>query len=229
MAKKYVSNKDESVRIFRSNLLEMFTYVHPVVPHVIFIPVIAVMLFLSYSAGVQVGRIVLFFIAGLILWTLAEYLVHRFVFHTTPELEDEVREIVSRLAPGEAALAKLGTLRQRHYFLAHGVHHDFPNDSKRLVLPPSLSIPLAVTFFLAFRLAAGPGAGPGLFAGFTLGYLIYDTIHYAVHHFSLHGRVMLYLKKKHFRHHYQDSTRDFGVSTPIWDWVLGTARQAKGG
>lgn len=224
MARKYVSNKDVSVRIFRSGFLEYFTYVHPIVPHLIYIPVIALVLYLSYAAGVAVGQIVLLFVGGLALWTVAEYLVHRFVFHTTPELEEEVREIVAALAPGEAAFPKLTSFRQRHYFLAHGVHHDFPNDSKRLVIPPSMSIPLGVLFFAAFRLVFGAAAGPALFAGFTLGYLIYDTVHYAVHHFSLHGRVMLYLKKKHFRHHYQNSRRDFGVSSPLWDWVLGTGR-----
>jgi 4-hydroxysphinganine ceramide fatty acyl 2-hydroxylase len=222
MARTYVSNKDESVRIFRSGFLEWFTYVHPIVPHVIYIPVIALVVYLSYAAGVAPGRIALLFVGGLPLWTLAEYVVHRFVFHTAPELEEEVRQIVSALEPGEAALPKLTRFRQRHYFLAHGVHHDFPNDSKRLVLPPSVSIPLAVAFFTAFRFALGPSAGPALFAGFTFGYVIYDTIHYAVHHFSLHGRVMLYLKKKHFRHHYQDSRRDFGVSNPLWDWILRT-------
>ncbi len=106
--------------------------------------------------------------------------------------------------------------------MAHGVHHDYPNDSKRLVLPPSVSIPLAVLFFAAFSLAFGSASGPAIFGGFVIGYLIYDTVHYAVHHFSLHGRVMLYLKKKHLRHHYQDSRRDFGVSTPLWDWILRT-------
>jgi sterol desaturase/sphingolipid hydroxylase (fatty acid hydroxylase superfamily) len=222
MARKYVSNKDESVRIFKSDFLEWFTYVHPVVPHLIFVPVTAFVLYLSYAAGVGPARIALLFVGGLVLWTLAEYLVHRFIFHTTPELEEEVRQIVSGLGPGEAALPKLTSFRQRHYFLAHGVHHDYPNDSKRLVLPPSVSIPLAVLFFAAFSLAFGSASGPAIFGGFVIGYLIYDTVHYAVHHFSLHGRVMLYLKKKHLRHHYQDSRRDFGVSTPLWDWILRT-------
>lgn len=223
MVKKYVSNKDESVRIFRSGFLEWFTYVHPAVPHVIYIPVILLVVYLSYAAGVAPGRIALLLVGGLALWTLAEYLVHRFVFHTTPELEEKVRQIVAELQPGEAALPKLSGFRQRHYFLAHGVHHDYPNDSKRLVLPPSLSIPLAVVFFLAFSFAFGSGAGPTIFGGFTLGYLIYDTVHYAVHHFSPRGPVMRYLKKKHFRHHYQNSRRDFGVSNPLWDWILRTA------
>lgn len=156
MARKYVSNKDESLRIFRSDFLEWFTYVHPVVPHVLYTPIVAFVVSAAYAAGVAPGRIALLFVGGVAIWTLAEYVVHRFVFHTRPELEEEVRQIVAGLEPGEAALPKLGSFRQRHYFLAH-------------------------------------------------------------------GRVMLYLKKKHFRHHYQDSRRDFGVSSPLWDWILRTA------
>ncbi len=226
MTKLYVSNEDESVRIFKSGFLEWFSHVHPAVPHAIYIPVIGYMLYSSDAHGMQVPRIGLLFLVGAFLWTLTEYFVHRFVFHTTLEAEVEVREIVSHLAPGEAVLPKLATWRQKQYFLAHGVHHDFPNDSKRLVMPPSVSIPLAVVFYAAFRLLLGPGDGPALFAGFVFGYLIYDTIHYAVHHFSRHGRILLYLKKHHFRHHYQDSRKDFGVSNPLWDLVLGTAGAA---
>jgi 4-hydroxysphinganine ceramide fatty acyl 2-hydroxylase len=223
MPKKYVSNKDESVRIFKNGFLERFTFVHPIVPHLIYVPVIALVLYLSYAAGATPGRIALLFVGGLALWTPAEYLFHRFVFHTSPRVEEEVHQIVAGLEPGAAVLSALRGVRQRHYFLAHGVHHDFPNDSRRLVLPPSLSIPMAVLFFAAFRVAFGASAGPALFGGFTFGYLVYDTIHYAVHHLSLHNRVMLYLKKKHFRHHYQNSRRDFGVSNPLWDWILRTA------
>jgi hypothetical protein len=222
MTKHYVSNRDVSVRIFKGDFFEWFSHVHPAVPHVIFIPVIGYMIYSSYVHGVQAGRIGLLFVAGMFLWTLTEYFVHRFIFHTTPEMEEEVRNTVSQLGPGEPALRKLAGLRQKHYFLAHGVHHDFPNDTKRLVMPPSLSIPLAVVFYVAFRFLFGVGSGPGLFAGFVFGYVIYDTIHYAVHHFSLHGRILLYLKKHHFRHHYQDCRKDFGVSSPLWDVVLGT-------
>ncbi len=222
MAKLYVSNEDATVRIFKSDFLEWFSHVHPAVPHLIYIPVIVYMLYSSYIHGMDVLRIGVLFLAGMLLWSLTEYCVHRFVFHTTLDVEMKVREIVLGLKPGEAAFSKLTTLRQKQYFLSHGVHHDFPNDSKRLVMPPSVSIPLAVLFYVAFRLLLGPGDGSALFAGFTLAYLVYDTIHYAVHHFRLHGRITLYLKKMHFRHHYQDSTKDFGVSNPLWDKVLGT-------
>jgi sterol desaturase/sphingolipid hydroxylase (fatty acid hydroxylase superfamily) len=225
MARKYVSNKDESVRIFKSDFLERFTYVHPAVPHIIYIPVISFTLYLSYSRGLSALAIAGMFFAGILVWTVAEYFVHRYAFHATPQIEAEVRDIVATLEPGEPAFAKITGLRHKHYFLAHGVHHDFPNDSKRLVMPPSASIPLAILFYVLFWLVFGSTFGPAAFAGLVFGYLVYDTVHYAVHHFNLHGRVMLYLKKHHFRHHYQDSTNDFGVSSPLWDLILGTWRR----
>jgi 4-hydroxysphinganine ceramide fatty acyl 2-hydroxylase len=217
MAKKYVSNKDESVRIFRSGVLEWFTQVHPAVPHVLYLPAIAFTLYLSGANGVALSRIALMFLGGVLLWTIAEYFLHRFALHSGPQIEDEVRQIVQSLPPGTPALGSLENFR-----------HDYPNDTRRLVLPPSVSLPLAVIFFALYWALFGMGDGPAIFAGFTFGYVVYDTIHYAVHHFSLRGPVLLYLKKHHFRHHYQDSTKDFGVSSPVWDLVLGTfGRTAK--
>ena len=224
MAKKYVSNKDVSVRMFRSDLLESLSHVHPVVPHVIFLPLIAFMLFRSAQQGVAVPRIGLELVAGVLVWTLAEYVFHRFVFHAPARVESEVRDTVAALEADEPALREISGWRHVFYFIAHGVHHDFPNDSRRLVMPPSVSVPLALAFWLVFRAALGPAAAPAVFAGFVAGYLAYDTIHYAVHHFSLRNPVLLYLKKHHFRHHYDDSSRDFGVSSPLWDLVVGTYR-----
>lgn len=226
MPKMYVSNKDESVRMFKSDFFESFSHVHPAVPHVIYIPVIAYMLYSSFTNGVAVPGIALLFLGGVFFWSLVEYLVHRFAFHTTPAVELDVRERVSRLKPGEAVFSVLDTFQQKQYFLSHGVHHDYPNDSKRLVMPPMISIPLGLVFYYALTTLFGVGNGSAVFAGQVLGYLIYDTVHFAVHHFQLRSRVTLYLKKKHFRHHYQDSTRDFGVSNPLWDMVMGTMGQA---
>jgi len=227
MPKQYVSNKDVSVRIFRSDLLEFFSHVHWTVPHMIYVPVIVIMVALAARdlGAPTVGGLV---VLGALIWTPFEYFAHRFVFHAGPTIETEVRDIVAGLAPGEPALQHMRTYRQKHYFVAHGVHHDFPNDTKRLVMPPSVSIPLGVIFFFLFRWMAGPVTGLPLFAGFVAGYLVYDTVHYAVHHFSLHHPVLLYLKKHHYRHHYNDSTRDFGVSSPLWDVLMGTFSRRQG-
>lgn len=221
MAKQYVSNKDVSVRIFKNDVMEFFTHVHWTVPLVLYIPVVVAVLLVA-GRTLPVEEVGLYALAGVALWTVVEYFAHRFVFHAGPQIETEVREIVGQLPPGEPALQHMRTFRQRHYFIAHGVHHDFPNDTRRLVLPPSVSVPLAVGFFFLFRGLLGPGIGLAMYGGFVAGYVTYDTVHYAVHHFSLHNAVMLYLKKHHYRHHYNDSTKDFGVTSPAWDVVMGT-------
>jgi sterol desaturase/sphingolipid hydroxylase (fatty acid hydroxylase superfamily) len=227
VAKQYVSNRDESIRIFQSDTLEWLTRVHPAVPHAIYLPVIVLSLWGSHAAGLSLTRMGLAFAAGLLLWTLVEYVIHRFMFHAAPELETEVQRIVNEVPLGTPVFSRLRSWKQRHYFLAHGVHHDFPSDARRLVMPPVTSVPLAIVFFLLFRLAFGAAFGPASFAGFVLGYLAYDTIHFLVHHTTPRSRVLLYLKKKHYRHHYGDSLRDYGVSTPLWDFLFGTAGRGR--
>jgi hypothetical protein len=219
--RRYVSNEDETCRMFRNDLFERLSHVHPAVPHVLYLPVIAVMLVLAARAGQPAGQIALLFVGGALCWSLLEYVIHRFVFHPPQWVEEETRAVTASLAPGEAVIPALPTWRHRFYFLVHGVHHDYPNDSRRLVMPPSVSIPLAVIFFFLFRWVLGP-AMPAAFAGLVFGYLVYDTTHYLTHHSAGQTALGRYQKKRHFRHHYYDSTRNFGVSSPLWDLVWGT-------
>ena len=201
MAKLYVSNKDESARLFTSNFMEFFTHVHWSVPIILYVPVIVY--FLARTSGVTdygAGTAVLLFLGGLFVWTFTEYTLHRFVFHYQPS----------------------STWGQRMHFLVHGVHHDYPNDSKRLVMPTVVSIPLALLFFGLFTLLLGDTFTPPFFAGFLFGYVCYDTIHYATHHAPLKSPLGLWVKHHHVRHHYLDNGRGFGVSTPLWDYVFRT-------
>lgn len=57
-------------------------------------------------------------------------------------------------------------------------------------------------------------------AFFIVGYLCYDYTHYAVHHFDLQSSVGRYLKRHHMQRHFRDPNRNFGVSSPLWDWVF---------
>ncbi len=141
MAKHYVSNADVSVRMFRSDFLERFSHVHPAVPHVIYVPLV---LGLLWTERATPGRTALLWLGGVVLWTLAEYLLHRFVFHAPDHVMAETHDVVARLAPGEAVLPALPTWRHRSYFIAHGVHHEYPSDSTRLVMPPGASVPIAI-------------------------------------------------------------------------------------
>jgi sterol desaturase/sphingolipid hydroxylase (fatty acid hydroxylase superfamily) len=200
MAQRYVSNKNESVRMFESSFMEFFSHVHPVTPLVIYLPAIAFMLDLAVRQRAQpIGAVVGLCALGLLIWTLVEYTMHRWVFHYQP---------TSRLG-------------KQFHFLLHGVHHDYPKDATRLVMPPVVSIPLALFFCGCFFLGFGRLA-PAAFAGFLVGYLFYDMVHYATHHFSMKRGVWLWLKKYHMRHHYDDDHSGYGVSSPLWDYVFGT-------
>jgi 4-hydroxysphinganine ceramide fatty acyl 2-hydroxylase len=228
MAKLYVSNKDESVRMFKSDMLERFTHVHHTVPLLLFVPVVAYMLYATQRAGMGVGRAVLLFMSGVAIWTIAEYVVHRFGFHVSRDAEIKVQDTVEGLKSEQPVLAAIGELEQLRYFLAHGVHHTHPNDTKRLVMPPVVSVPLAIVFYWIFRVAFGPVDMLPAFAGLVTGYLFYDMTHYAVHHIRPRTRLGRYLKKHHFRHHYMDPEKNYGVSSPFWDVVWGTLNRTAG-
>ncbi len=199
MAKLYISNKDESPRLFQSDVLELFTRVHWSVPILLYGPVI--IYFLTRSPEVGTGKAAFLFLGGVLFWTFTEYMLHRFVFHYQPS-------------------SRWG---QRLHFLAHGIHHDYPNDSTRLVMPPSVSIPLAILFYGLFAVLMPATFLPVFYAGFLFGYVCYDSIHYAAHHAPMNGKLGRLVKQHHLRHHYMDGERGFGVSTPLWDHVFGTA------
>ncbi len=201
MPKNFVSNKDETVRMFKSDFLEALSKVHPSVPLIIYVPIILFMLYLSINAyHMPVFSILGLMVFGIFIWTLTEYLLHRFIFHW---------ELKSKIG------AKI-------HFIFHGVHHDYPSDSRRLVMPPSVSIPLAAIFYFLFKALLGDISVFPFFAGFLIGYLIYDITHYAIHHFNMHSKFWLMIKNHHMKHHYQDSHKGFGVSSPMWDKIIGT-------
>jgi len=224
--RRYVSNEDETCRMFRSEVLERLSHVHPAVPHILYLPVIAVMLFLAFRAGQGLLLIAGLVAGGALVWSALEYVIHRFVFHPPQWIEDETRAVTASLGPTQAVIPALPTWRHKFYFLVHGVHHDYPNDSGRLVMPPSVSIPLAVLFFFLFQWLVGP-LTPAAFAGLVGGYLVYDTTHYLTHHSAGKTALGRYQKKRHFRHHYYDSTRNFGVSSPLWDAIWGTMGKSR--
>src|SRR5207247_5435748 len=135
--------------------------VHPAVPVIIFAPAIAVLLGLAAGRVGGLGFAALV-VGGYAFWTLSEYWIHRAIFHFEPE---------------EGFGARL-------HWIIHGVHHDHPNDPMRLVMPPSVSVPLASGFVVAFVAIMGTPTAWAFAAGFLAGYVIYDEIHYHLHHHS---------------------------------------------
>src|SRR6476620_5439969 len=106
MPQRYVSNKNESVRMFKSDFMEFFSHVHPATPLVLYLPVVVYLLYASVSHNSFLVLVVagLFFV-GMLCWTLLEYVALRNVIHYEPK-------------------TRLG--KQLH-FIDNGVHHDYPN------------------------------------------------------------------------------------------------------
>lgn len=199
MAKNFVSNSTESVRMFKSDFMEFFSRVHWTVPMITYIPVVLFFIYRSFFVAHTSGLLFAgMFVTGLLSWTLFEYIMHRWIFHFVPK-------------------SKLGL---RLHFIFHGVHHDYPNDMKRLVLPLSVSVPLAFGVYFALRAFMPPMYLYPFFSAFVLGYIFYDTVHYALHHFNFKGEIWKKIKKHHMLHHYQDASKGFGVSSELWDKVL---------
>jgi sterol desaturase/sphingolipid hydroxylase (fatty acid hydroxylase superfamily) len=190
--------------MFESELLDAFSRIPWTVVPAVYVPWIGVLARRSLQTTPP-ARAAALAAAGYAGWTLTEYVMHRHVFHYEPR-------------------SRIG---QRLHWTLHGVHHDHPNDPLRLVMPPSVSVPLSALFFAGFRLALGPAAHP-VGVGFWLGYLGYDMVHYHVHHRRPKTRAGRWLRELHMRHHFSDHTRGFGVSAPWWDRVFRTELRRDG-
>lgn len=145
----------------------------------------------------SVIHLLLMMLVGLIIWTLIEYLVHRFIFH------------------GRSTNRKV----QKFRFFMHGYHHQYPTDKNRLVLPIVITLPIIL---LIFVIISRLGVGFGLLAGMTLGYVLYDGTHYMIHRSNPKNKILLYLKRYHFYHHFKNSECCFGVTSPFWDYPFKT-------
>ena len=201
-----VNISEEPIRLFKSDFLEFFTHISPITVLVIWLPVVGFFIYRSIVVkSVSVLVLILGLLLGLFLWTLSEYLLHRFLFHFPAKTE----------------------WQKRLSFLMHGVHHAQPRDKTRLVMPPAVSIPLAAIFYGLFYVAFTyvlmiPNWTAPVFAGFIIGYIIYDMTHYATHHVSMKKGYFRMVRQQHMHHHFQTPDKRFGVSSPLWDYVFGT-------
>jgi len=158
------------------------------------------------------GEVAMYWCFGLFLWTLVEYVLHRFLFH------------LDKFLPNNRVALTL-------HFLLHGIHHYLPMDKLRLVMPPALFLILATPFY---RLAHNvfyynPYAAKAVFCGGIFGYICYDLTHYFLHHKKLPSFYQE-LKRYHLEHHFMDYENGFGVTSKFWDVIFGTQlRGTKGG
>jgi sterol desaturase/sphingolipid hydroxylase (fatty acid hydroxylase superfamily) len=198
----FVSNRNESPKMFENKFLDFFSRVHVLSVPILFVPITSYFIYRS-AVDFEIGWAIVLglFVAGFSFWTLMEYCIHRFFFH-------------------KKFTTSLG---KKIYHIAHGVHHDFPNDSLRLVMPPVINLSLATLFYWSFYvLIQNKGITAGFFAGFTFGYMVYDLMHFASHFYNFKNGWFQRIKRSHLLHHYREPNSGFGLSTIFWDRVFGT-------
>ncbi|KAM5533569.1 hypothetical protein V8D89_012785 [Ganoderma adspersum] len=142
------------------------------------------------------------FILGNLVWTILEYIFHRFLFH------------IDRLLPDHPYALMI-------HFLMHGIHHYLPMDRLRLVMPPVLFVVLSTPMTKLAHLIFPTAMANGVISGAFTFYVIYDVMHYALHHSRLPAYAKE-MKKYHLAHHYKNFDLGFGVTSKIWDYIFNT-------
>ena len=189
-----------SVRVFRSAWIERYlSRVHPALPAILWGPVAILSIAWGHHAGLSPARSLVLGVAGLLAWTLFEYILHRWVFHFIPQT----------------------TEGKRWWYPVHQIHHDV-QEWDRLVAPPLLSLPLCAFFLTLFYGVFGTPTLWPFFGGFVLGYLAYDYVHLYTHFARPTSRLGKGLRRRHLQHHHAFPDRWYGVSSPLWDYVFRT-------
>lgn len=190
-----------SAHMFNNPLLEKLSRTHISIPIIMFLVVGCLSAYFGITTtSISVGVAVLLVLAGFLVFTFVEYLMHRYLYHMLPT--NKIKDTIQ--------------------YSMHGVHHDYPKDKDRLAMPPFISALYAVILYYLFTFLMGDYAYYFL-PGFLIGYALYLGVHYIVHAYQPPKNFLKMLWVNHAIHHYKDPDVAFGVSVPIWDYVFGTA------
>ena len=196
---------DKASKMFENPILDKLTSSHASIP--ISMLVLFGIGFLYWGTQhtlLNNSQYIILVLAGIVSWTLFEYLMHKHLYHMLPT--NKIRGWIQ--------------------YNMHGMHHEYPKDKSRLAMPPLAIIVIVFMFLFLFRLIMDDFAF-GFTPGFLFGYAGYLCVHYIVHAFPRPNGMFKVLWVNHAIHHYKDPDVAFGVSTPLWDHVFGTMPKKK--
>jgi sterol desaturase/sphingolipid hydroxylase (fatty acid hydroxylase superfamily) len=189
-----------SAQIFSNPVLERISRTHISIPITLFLAISSVSLFYGVTAtSIPFGFGLAVAVLGIIAFTFVEYMMHKHFFHMEPDTP----------------------IKDKLQYGIHGVHHDYPRDKDRLAMPPFVSAAYSAILYLVFTLLMGDFALYFL-PGFLIGYSGYLGVHYVVHVYNPPKNFLKVLWVNHAIHHYKNPDSAFGVSSPLWDYLLGT-------
>lgn len=193
-----------SARMFENPFLEACSKVHPVAPFAFYIPIVVALMVYALGTGKStLAHAALFVPLGWVTWDLMEYGIHRGFFHWEGS----------------------GPFTRKLHEIIHGYHHQYPDDSLRLVMPLGASIPLAVVVATLLALVGKPAATIPYFCGIVAGYLFYDFTHWSSHYRPPRTAWGRAIRAHHMAHHFATPDRNFGISHRWVDLLMGTLKK----
>jgi 4-hydroxysphinganine ceramide fatty acyl 2-hydroxylase len=151
-----------------------------------------------------------FFLAGVPVWTIVEYLFHRFILH-------------GRFKRSKKFYKKFYTgLANKYLDPLHWEHHERPTDGlhisgelKDLIPLFAVAAPLSFIFPLYTT--------PVLLAGTIQSYVAEEWIHHCIHFYNFRNRYFRHIKGYHLYHHSSHGIRTgYGITSGFWDIIFAT-------
>jgi sterol desaturase/sphingolipid hydroxylase (fatty acid hydroxylase superfamily) len=134
----------------------------------------------------------LFLIIGAALWTLAEYLMHRLVYHHVP-----------------------------FFAKYHDAHHLNPRAFVGAPPMMGTTVIFLVSFLPLAPVSTviATGVSAGMLVGYTIYMIVHHACHFST---PMRVGYFYRIRLHHAAHHYRDGNGNFGVSTSFWDSAFGT-------
>ena len=184
--------------LFKNPVLEKFTHTSSRVAIALYsIAALGLLVYGFFTYSIPFWKVFVLFNLGRVTFTLVEYLLHRYVYHSGKY--DQPTE---------------------WQFKIHGVHHKHPKVEDQLAMPIPLAIVILGSFFFLFYYLMGSNSF-FFFPGFVLGYAFYLTMHYLIHMRKAPKNYFKWFWRHHHLHHRFDD-RAFGLSSRLWDRVFRT-------
>jgi len=154
---------------------------------------------LGWRSGLGITAAVVSFLVGAFAFSFIEYAIHRWLFHTPPSFMSTV----------------------------HARHHADPHDAT--ALPCITSTVMSLAFWAPLYPVAGTGVTAFVISGIMAGYFWYSVLHHLEHHVRINAVPWRWLQRRWAMHsvHHKLPDKNFGVTTSLWDRLLGTHYQSR--
>jgi len=138
----------------------------------------------------------LFLVAGIVSWTIMEYMLHRFLGHEH---------------------------KGKNFFTAeHVVHHAKANYFAPAYKKLLAAAIVGICIFLLMSLFCSFLHSAAFVIGLMGMYSLYEVTHFRYHAAKPLVAPFIILRKHHFYHHFHNPKINYGVTTRFWDRVFGT-------